>query len=150
MSNVNDYFFANQLEIFNKKVIDPQRKRVDDAEKIMHDLSYPWKNAEEKNLGEAKLQNYKAGLLYYLEFYKQGLLLVNQHETLVNRLAKWYDCWYCNISNEGKQETEIMPSQADLLSEIFCDIYQELKPLNLEIKPPKALNLLWKQYYENQ
>ena len=141
MSNTNNWQFAKMLDQFNLKVIDPQRKRVDDAEKIMHDLSYPWKNAEEKNLGEAKLQNYKAWLLYYLEFYKQGLLLVNQHETLVNKMSKWYQVWYENISNEGRQEVELMPSQADLLGEIFCDIYKELQPLHLEINPPLALNL---------
>lgn len=41
MSNVNDLKFANQLEVFNKKVIDPQRKRVDDAQVIMDNKDYP-------------------------------------------------------------------------------------------------------------
>jgi len=31
----------------------------------------------------------------------------------------------------------LMSSQADMLGEIFLAIYQELKPLNLNIKPPK-------------
>jgi hypothetical protein len=67
---------------------------------------------------------------------------VKQHEALVNSLSRWYDTWYANISNEGKQETELMSSQADMLNSIFTEIYNELKPLNLEgMKAPKAMNL---------
>lgn len=141
MSNVNDWKFANQLEVFNKKVIDPQRKRVDDAQVIMDNKDYPWKDAQEKTLGEAKLKNFKQWLQFYLEFYGQGLILVKQHENLTNQLAKWYARWYRDISNEGRQETELMPSQGDILNEIFCEIYKELLPLKLEINPPAALNL---------
>lgn len=129
------------LTDFETKVIAPQRKRVDDAQAIMDKSDYTWKNDEQKKLAEEKLKSFKYWLQFYLEFYKEGLNLVNQHENLVNKMSKWYDSWYENISNEGKQETELMNSQAEMLHGIFEDIYQELKPLNLEIKPPAALNL---------
>ena len=141
MSNVNNWHYANMLTDFETKVIAPQRKRVDDAQAIMDKSDYPWKNDEQKKLAEEKLKSFKYWLQFYLEFYKEGLNLVNQHENLVNKMSKWYDSWYENISNEGKQETELMNSQAEMLHGIFEDIYQELKPLNLEIKPPAALNL---------
>ena len=142
MSNVNNWHFAKVLSDYKAKVLDPQTKRVDDAQKIMDDQSYPWESEQNKIAGEAKLQNYKQWLAYYLEFYKQGLTLINEHENLVNLLSKWYDVWYRDISNEGRQEAELMPSQADRLNEIFCEIYKELQPLKLEgLKPPSALNL---------
>ena len=57
-------------------------------------------------------------------------------------MSKVYDKWWNDISNEGKQETEIMSMQADMMNEMFGEIYKELKPLNLEgLKPPQALNL---------
>jgi hypothetical protein len=66
-----------------------------------------------------------------------GQMMQNENEFLkwINANEKWLN----DISNDGIQETEIMSSQADMLQEIFSDMYSELKTLN--IKPPKALNL---------
>ena len=87
------------------------------------------------------MKSFKDWLAFYQEFHRQGMELVKQHEGLTNNLSKWYDTWYGGISNEGKQETEMMNIQADMLQEVFLEIYKELKPLNLDIKPPQALNL---------
>lgn len=141
MSNVNNYAFAKQMDQFKLKILDPQIKRVADAEKIMHDNNYKWDSEDAKKAGQVKYDNYKAWMKFYDEFYKQGMELVKQHENLVNNLTKWYGKWYDDISNEGKQETELMSSQADFLNEIFSEIYVDLKPLNLDLKPPQALNL---------
>lgn len=138
---VNDYAFANQLEIFKKKVIDPQAEKVDGAFKIMSDLHHPWKDAAQKELAQARLDSYRQWLEFYNKFYNEGLQMVCQHEALVNSLSKWYDSWYNNISNKGRQESEMMDMQADMLQEIFAEIYKALQPLNLDIKPPNALNL---------
>ena len=141
MSNVNNWRLAKMLDDFDSRVIKPQIKRVDDAQAIMDNVDYPWKDEEQKKLAEEKLKSFKAWLQFYLEFYKEALILINQHENLVNNLSKWYDSWYENISNEGKQETDLMNSQAEILHGIFEEIYNELKPLNLEIKSPAALNI---------
>jgi len=75
-------------------------------------------------------------------FYKAGRNLVGQHENLVNKMSKIYDNWYNNISNDGKQEVEMMRSQADLLCELMGELYKELLPLQLEgMRPPHGLNL---------
>jgi hypothetical protein len=141
MSNVNNFAFAKHMDQFKLKILDPQTKKVDDAKKIMEDPKHLWRDDEEKKIGQARYDNYRAWLQFYLVFYEQGMALINQHENLTNNLSKWYDKWYNDISNDGKQETELMSSQADILCEIFGEIYKELKPLNLGIKPPQALNM---------
>ena len=142
MSNVNNYKFANLLQLFQTKVIDPQIKRVEEAQAIMDDSTYQWKDKAQKESGEARLKSYKDWLAFYQEFHRQGMELVKQHEGLTNNLSKWYDKWREDVSNEGKQEVEIMSSQADFLNEIFSEIYRELLPLKLEgMKAPAPLNL---------
>jgi hypothetical protein len=138
---LNNWEFASQLDQFKDKVLDPQVKKVDEAWKIMSDIHYPWKDDKQKNRGQAQLDNYKAWLDFYQKFHEAGTKLVSQHEAFTNSLSKWYDRWYDNISNNGKQETEMMEMQADMLNEIFVEIYKALKPLNLDIKPPNGLNL---------
>lgn len=141
MSNVNDYQFTNMLKIVQSKMIEPQRKKVEDAQKIMDDAMHAWRDATQKKAGEEQLKAYKAWLQFYEALYKEGLNLSVQHENLTNLTAKWYSRWYDEVSNEGKQETEIMSMQADALNEIFSEMYKELLPLKLDLKQSKALNL---------
>lgn len=141
MSNINDFLFAKHLDQFKIKVLDPQAKRVDDARKIMENPDYKWDNDDQKNRGAARYMTYKAWLQFYQAFYDAGMQLVLQHEAITNKMAKWYGRWYDEVSNEGKMETEIMSMQADAMNEIFSEMWKELKPLNLDIKPPQALNL---------
>jgi len=94
---VNNYAFANELDAFKQKVIQPQSAKVDGAFKIMTDLHYPWKDDAQKQLAQAKLDNYKQWLDYYNHFYNEGLKITCQHEALVNTVSKWYDNWYNNI-----------------------------------------------------
>ena len=130
MSNVNDYKFAKMLDTFKLKVLDNQKKRVSEAEAIMHDPKHQWKDEEQKNLAGVKCEDYKKWLIFYQTFYDEGIELVRQHEGLVNKMSKIYDRWYSDISNDGKQEVEIMSSQAEMLANIFFEIYKELLPCN--------------------
>ncbi len=141
MSNVNDYKFAKVLGDFKARVLDPQIKRTEEAKKIMEDPDYKWESQQQNQLARAKLDSYKEWVSFYKAVYEEGLALCTQHENLVNKMSKFYDKWYNDISNEGKQEVEMMSMQADMLQEIFVEIYQELKPLKLDIKQPSALNL---------
>jgi len=142
MSDVNDYAFAKQIDLFKKEVLDKQETRVSEAKKIMDDPNYQWKDEAQKTTAKAKLDNMKWWLGFYQKHYDEARKLISQHERLVDSLSKWYDKWYADISNEGRQETEMMSMQADMLQEIFSEIYKTLQPLNLEgVKPPKALNL---------
>lgn len=141
MSNINDYDFAKKLDIFKTRVLDPQAKRTEEARVIMHDPTYNWPSEEARKTAASKYDNFKAWLAYYQEFYDAGLKLSVQHEKIVNSLCKWYGRWYDEVSNDGKQETELMSMQADALNEIFSEIWKEIQPLGLNINPPKALNL---------
>ena len=137
----NNWEFAKVLQTFKTKVLDPQEKRTAEAYAIMIDPKYRWRNEGQKELGQSKLDNYRVWLDHYKTFYAEGSKLIQDHEALVDMLSKWYGTWYNNISNNGKQETEIMEMQAEMLNEIFVEIYKALQPLNLDIKPPQALNL---------
>lgn len=142
MSNVNNYAFAKHLDQFKIKMLDPQIKRVADAEAVMHDPRRAAQTVEADKIMQAKYDNYKAWLTFYQAHYDEGMTLVKQHEQLVNKMSKIYDKWYSDISNEGKQETELMSSQADILCELFGEIYKEIAPLKLEgVKPPHGMNL---------
>jgi len=140
-SNLNNYLFAQKLDIFKAKILDPHKIKVEKAEAIMHDTNHPWKDDEQRKAGQAQYDAYKAWLLVYQTHYDEGMKLCAQHEKFTNLLSKWYARWFDEVSNEGKQETEMMSMQADTLCEIFTEIYQELKPLGLDIKAPAALNL---------
>jgi hypothetical protein len=141
-SNCNDYRFSEMLKVFESKLIVPQRKKVDDATNIMNDPTYKWRDEAQKTAGQEQLKIYNSWLQFYLTFYEEGLRLCVQHENLVNTMSKVYDKWYSDISNEGKMETELMSSQADILCELFGEIYKELAPLKLEgMKPPSPLNM---------
>ena len=142
MSNVNNYAFSNKLESFKQKVLDPHIAKIEKASKIMHDTNYKWESEDSKNTAQARYESYKAWGLFYQTFYDEGIKLCTQHENLVNTMSKVYDKWYNYISNEGKQEVELMSCQADWLNEMFGEIYKELQPLGLEgMKPPAALNM---------
>jgi len=141
MSNVNDYAFANKLQVFKQKILDPQKEKVAKAEAIMHDDTYKWESEDKKKAGQAQYDAYKAWLAVYQTHYDEGMKLCAQHERLVNNLAKLYAKWYSDISNEGRQEVELMSIQADWINEIFTEIYKELQPLKLDIKPPQPLNM---------
>ena len=141
MSNVNDYAFANKLQVFKQKILDPQKEKVAKPEAIMHDDTYKWESEDKKKAGQAQYDAYKAWLAVYQTHYDEGMKLCAQHERLVNNLAKLYAKWYSDISNEGRQEVELMSIQADWINEIFTEIYKELQPLKLDIKPPQPLNM---------
>jgi hypothetical protein len=142
MSNANNYKFARELDTYKAKEIDVLAKNVEDAANIMADPKRVWETPEKKQAAQARYDQMRARLAGLMAFHAEGMELVKQHEALVNKMSKIYDTWYANISNEGKQETELMSSQADMLCEIFTAIYNELKPLNLEgMKAPKAMNL---------
>jgi len=134
----NDWAFAKVLQTFKTKVLDPQEKRTDEAFKIMLDPKHPWKDDAQKELGQAKLDNYKVWLDHYKAFHTEGNKLIQQHEMLIEHLCKWYEDWRSSVSNDGKQEAEMMNMQAEILQKIFVEMYKALEPLKLEIKPPKG------------
>lgn len=138
---VNNYEFAKILDRFKREVLDPLDTEEDKAFKIISDLNYKWASDDQRKLANAKFDKLSARNAFYKKMYKAGMDLTLEHESLVNNLCKWYDKWYSDISNNGKQETEMMEMQADMLNEIFSEIYKALQPLGLDLKQPNAMNL---------
>ena len=141
MNNINDWKFANILEQFKSREIDKLVSEVKKAEDIMNDPNYQWKDEKQKQIGQVKFSMMSDRLAFLNHVFENGKDLCIQHESLVNKLVKWYEKWRENISNEGIQECEMMQSQADMLGDIFSEIYRELMPLKIDLKEPKAINL---------
>jgi len=140
---VNNWEFAKQLDIFKSHELDKLIKQVQDAKKIVDDKAYPWADDSTKKVSLIKYDQMQRRLAIMQSFHDEGTELVKQHEELVFLLSKLYDRWYNDISNDGKQETELMESQADIINDIFTELYNILKPLDLEeMKPPKKENKL--------
>jgi hypothetical protein len=141
MSNTNDYQYAELLKTYQAKVLIPQIKRRTEAFADFEKIS-KGTDKEAIEVAKAKVANYDVWLKFYQQFHDDGIKLCTQHEGLTNLMSKIYDNWYNNISNEGKQEIELMQSQADMLCELMGELYKELLPLKLEgIKPPHGINL---------
>jgi hypothetical protein len=138
---VNNYEFAKELDRFKREELDPLDAEVDKAFKIISDLNYKWKDDEQRKVGNAKFDKMSARNAFLQKFYQEGMKLTLQHESLVNNLCKWYEVWRNDVSNDGKQEAEMMEAQAEILHKVFEEIYEALKPLKLDIKSPNGLNL---------
>lgn len=140
-SNLNNYAFSNLLTAFGQSEIAKLEKQVDEAWKIVSDANYAWKDEEQKKAGQARFDAMNKRLEWLKNFQTEGQKLCTQHEHLTNKLCRWYEIWHRDISNEGRQETELMSSQADMLQEIFVELYQELKVLDLNLPMPNGMNL---------
>jgi len=140
-NKVNNYEFARMLDRYKREELDPLDTEVDKAYKIISDLDYKWKDDEQRRFANIKFDKMSARNAFLQKFYKEGMNITLQHESLVNNLCKWYEVWRNDVSNEGRQETEMMTMQADILHGIFTEIWEVLKPLELDIKPPNGLNL---------
>jgi hypothetical protein len=141
MSVFNNYRFSRLLDEFNKKVILQHEKLVEKAEKIMADENYKWDSLQQKERASARLKDLQELKEFYRNFYDEGLKFCVQHENLTNLVVKWYNTWREDISYNGMQEKEMMTLQADMLHDIFSEMYKEIKVLNVDVKEPKALNL---------
>lgn len=138
---VNNYEFAKRLDLFKRDELDPLEAEVNKAEKIISDLHYKWKDEDQRKIGQIKFDKMLSRFAFLQKFYEEGMKLTLQHESLVNNLCKWYEVWRNDVSNDGKQEAEMMEMQAEILHKVFEEIYEALKPLKLDIKSPNGLNL---------
>lgn len=132
---LNNFKFGTVLDEFEAHLIKPMEEELKKANEIILDPNYPWKEGQ-KDKALARRDSMSKIAIMYSEYHRHGGILASQHETLVNKLSEIYACWYNNISNKGKQPTEMMDSQADMLQNIFKDIYDILEPLKLPIEKP--------------
>lgn len=132
----NNYAFARLLDEFEEKEVKFLSKRLDEAFVILSDPNYKWKDDAQKLTAQKKYEGMETRHKFLREFHTEGMKLVRQHEGMTDRLSGLYQMWYKNISFNGKQEKEMMSEQADMLRDIFEQIFQILEPLKLNFKPP--------------
>jgi vacuolar-type H+-ATPase subunit H len=133
---VNNYEFAKILDEFEQKEVLFLSHKVDEAFVIMNDPNYKWKDEEQKLAAQARYDAMEHRYKFLREVHTKGMKLVKQHEGIIDRLSGLYQMWYNQISNNGKQEAEMMLEEAKILGEIFEQIYLILEPLKLNFKPP--------------
>lgn len=139
---VNNWKYAELMDHFKRRELEPFLFEVEEAKRIMGDKDYKWANEKQKEIAQARYDKMVDRLAFIKNFLEEGVILIRQHEDLVTLLSKLYDQWRENVSNDGMQETEIMESQAEILQDIFVELFRALLPLKLEgMKPPKANNL---------
>ena len=92
----------------------------------------------QKEKAEAKFAEMQTKNMDYHGLYRESMVIVDQHEDLVNMLTEVYSAWYHNISSKGQQPKEMMSMQALELQKIFTLIYDTIEPLKLEINQPEG------------
>lgn len=137
----NNYEFAGILDEFLEKEVQAQEKRNKEAFAILTDIHRKWDSTEQREAAEAKYKAMEKRLQLLTRVYDAGRKMAKDHENLTDKTASWYAKWYNTVSNEGRQETELMEAQANVLNEIFLEMYREIADLELNLKPPAALNL---------
>jgi len=116
----------------------PRQKKVEEARKVMNDVNVKWEPGK-KEKAQVKFTLMEGEYTDFILFYNEVERLAEQHELLVTDLATMYSSWYNNVSSNGEQPTEMMNMQAKELENIFGKLYEALKPLELDLKPPKNL-----------
>jgi len=125
------------MDQFKEKHIDPLDKRIQEARAIFKDTNKKWKEGELQKM-KKKYEEIQDSYTYLLTLHSYIYRLIRQHEGLVSKLCDLYATWYLDISNDGKQSTEMMQTQADILQGIFTDLYNLLEPIiKNDLKAPK-------------
>lgn len=133
---VNDWKAAKELDVFVKLFLDPSTERTLEARKILEDPNYKWKKGE-KDRAKAKFQKIEGENINLHRFVNAVRGLIDDHEALTDTLTEVYSAWYNNIASDGKQPTEMMSMQAEILQYQFHRIFEALEELKLDLKPPK-------------
>lgn len=134
---VNNWKCSNFATRVYYRWLKPLNKRVEEGRE------YLTKNKDK--LSPEKFEKHQK-TLFLLEaenidlhsFYGEAIKMIEQHEGLVSLMSELYAKWYHKVSIKGKQPKEMMSMQREALIEIFTAMYEALKPLELDIYPPKT------------
>ncbi len=131
---VNNWKAAEELERFKQRYLDPAKAKVDEARKILEDPLYKWRK-DEKDRAKQKFAILDTKNIDYHRIYAATMELIAQHERQTDLLTEIYSLWFHNVSNKGKQPSEMMNMQADLLQSYFQRIFEAVEPLKLQLTP---------------
>lgn len=118
---VNNYEAATILDMFNDVYISDLNNRIELLEGRLLD-SHEWKYGEREKVGY-RLTDMKKAYDFYKKMYTAFKRLITQHEAITTDLVQIYRDWYKNVSEDGKQPSEMMEEQAAILQGFFVKIY---------------------------
>lgn len=133
---VNNYEAINEAGVFRKKYIVPLQERSANARKVFGDADHKWKDDKEKKAAQKKFDDIQERVNDYNVLYDKVLKLAREHEGLVDLLTQQYMRWHGQVSFSGQQQKEMMQGQADILQDIFTQIYEALDNLCLYLPKP--------------
>lgn len=136
-SIVNNWECAKELDHWKEFYWDTLDKEVKRAFEIIQDPNYKWLDKEQKERADGKYKILDSRNIDYARLYNAVKKLISQHEAIVDIMASSYANWYNNVAYDGQQQREMMQGQANILQEIFINIFKALEPLNLKFNPPK-------------
>jgi hypothetical protein len=137
---LNNWKLARINDRLMAEVIIKAQIQIGEAQHILKNPDYDWAG-KNKEAAEAKFNLMCKNNEFFEELHAAAKELIMQHEGLTENMCKWYHQWIDYISDDGKQGTELLQEQADMLNEIFYDIFRYLDSLKIDIKAPKALNM---------
>lgn len=135
---VNNWNAAKMLQQFKVTYLDPIIKKAEEAEEILADPKRKWKKGE-KDRAVEKYKRIEGELINFSALYHAVTELIMEHEGQTDMLTEIYAEWYNKISVEGMQPVEIMVKQQEIIQTIWFRIYAAVKPLELDLNPPKAI-----------
>ncbi|RLD57002.1 MAG: hypothetical protein DRI97_06300 [Bacteroidetes bacterium] len=138
---VNNWKAAKMLQQFKVTYLDPLIKKAEEAQKILEDPKYKWKKGE-KDRAVAKYKRIEGELINFSALHHAMTDLIMTHEGQTDMLTEIYAEWYNKISVHGMQPVEIMVKQQEIMQTIWFRIYAAVKPLELDLNPPKQIEKL--------
>lgn len=126
LEKANNYEAAEVLDQFESKVILPLRERIEKGESILRSGL----KKSEKIKYEKDHEQLKSRLKYFTHVQMSFKVLIKQHESITTKLVQIYHDWYNNVSVKGKQPSEMMEEQAEMLEKMFEMIYEFIKDID--------------------
>lgn len=123
---------ANSLERFKQLVLDPLKKKVDDAFKYTTGKEFDDSPKERQEKIKKRFEQLKSELERMDDVYNASFKLVQRHEAVIDELSRIFIGMRNKILANGKFPKELMEAQAELMEEYFQSINEILKPCKLE------------------
>ena len=123
---------ANALEGFKRVVLDPLKKKVDEAFKYTLDKEFESSPKERQEKIKKRVEELKSELGKLEEVYNSAFQLVQRHESVIDELSRIFIGIRDKILANGKFPKELFDEQVKLMDEYFKSVDEILKPCKLD------------------
>ena len=123
---------ANAIERFNQLVLDPLKKRADEAFNYTLGKEFEKSPKERKEKIKKRVEELKSELEKLEDVYNAAFQLVQRHEAVIDELSRIFVGVRNKILANGKFPKELFDEQVNIMDEYFNSINEILKPCKLE------------------